>query len=163
MLTNGDTPPRSARIGGRARALPPGEELEKLIKRGMTQAMIGQRYGVSYQAVSKELKKHRGGAQRNSSQWQKYWPTAWFDQLPQGNGIKTAHASAYTYKRLVAWTKRRQGVKLDDNATLLLDQFLEHLRKNRLVVYYLYDSPNGFFMRTRREHDDPEVIWADGP
>jgi hypothetical protein len=161
MLTNGDTPPRGGRLGGRGRKLPPGDELEQLLKQpGMTQGKIGRMFGVSGQAVSKELNRYREGRVPGVSAWQKHWPREWF---AEGNAIRNDHSSTYIYKQLLAYTQRRQGVKLEDGRSDQLDTFLEHLRRNDLVVYYLYDSPNGFFMRTRREHDDPDVIWADGP
>jgi hypothetical protein len=162
MLTNGDTPPRSAgRLGGRGRKLPPGDELEKLLRQpGMTQGKVGRMYGTTGQAVSKELKKHREGREVGASAWQRYWPREWF---AGGNAIRNDHSNTYIYKQLWRYTQRRQGVQLEDARVEQLDKFLDHLRKNDLVVYYLYDSPNGFFMRTRREHDDPNVIWADGP
>lgn len=150
-------PTQRVRHGGRQSALPPGDELEQLLAQpGMTQQMVAEQYGVTFQAVSAKLKRHRAG--RAEGNWQKYWPKDWFN----GHGVRTDHANTYVYRQVLNYTKRRQGVALDDNATQKLDSFLDVLRSNDLVVFYEYDDANGFRLRARRADDDPNVIWVAG-
>lgn len=151
------------RVGGRAGVLPDGAELEEMLKKpGMTQALVAQQYNTSAQAVSAKLRRHREGSNTDTG-WKKYWPKDWFQQRPNGNGIRADHGNTYVYKRLLEYTKRRQGAELDENTTLKVDAFLDRLREHNLVVYYRYDDPSGFRLRNRRDSDDPHVIWVESP
>jgi hypothetical protein len=153
--------PRGAR-GGRPRKLPDVDELRRLKKEVGTNEKVGAMFGVSAEAVRKALA--ADGQKSKDDTWQQYWPKAWWTTRSDGrNRIATRHYDNYLYRMVLFFTKRRQGGELRRGDVSQLDEFLDHMRKNDLVVYYDYEHPTGFRLRSRREHDDPNEIWVDGP
>jgi hypothetical protein len=152
--------PTRPRLGGRKSVLPDGEELDRLNgQTGLSFDQIGAMYGVSGQAAQQKHKRWKQGTD-GSTNWSRHWPGEWWKQRHGGNKVRTDHAGTYIYKQLLNYTKRRYGVEIRPHEVQILDDFLDHLRKNNLVVYYLYEDANGFRLRSRRDGDGPDVIWA---
>lgn len=153
------------RLGGRKSALPDGEEIDLLKLTGLSFDQIGAMYGVSGQAAQQKHSRWSKGV-GTGDDWSRHWPVVWWKQRHGGNKVRQDHSSTYIFKCLLNYTKRRYGAPVRQHEVPILDNFLDHLRKNNLVVYYVYDDANGFRLRSRRDTDDPDdpdVIWAEGP
>jgi hypothetical protein len=72
--------------------------------------------------------------------------------------VKREHNSLYIAKMLRAEARRRAGGKLEGLALKRLENFLRRLEEENAVVHYEPATAEGFWLVTRREGVDTDII-----
>lgn len=124
-------------------------ELRRMVDSGLTHAQIAERvaaetgYPVAPKTVSAALSRAGETKQRRYER-----------ELPWR--VKTDHLYRYEAQMLRALGKRNAGLPESEYARTRLDSWLRKLESNGLVVVYVPDTEEGFFL-IKGERDDPGV------
>lgn len=128
--------------------LPPVEVLIELAQQGLTNQEIGDKYGVSGEAVRQALAK--AGYRRTTTRpsHARYLPWK----------IRGDHIGDVLARRLRAYSKRQQGKQLSDTESRLLDDWLKYMDGANpfglpLSVHYDRQDDEGFWLMPRQPGD----------
>lgn len=115
---------------------------------GMSNQQIGEKYGVTAEAVRLALKRHGVELPRLRHNHARYIP--WH--------IRADHANDALARRLRILSKQQQGVPLDEREQQTLDDFLSFMNGANphgleLSVHYSRTDAEGFWLEAKRPGD----------
>lgn len=115
---------------------------------GMSNNEIGAQYGVTGEAVRLALKRHGVELPRLRNNHAKYIPWR----------IRADHANDPLVRRLRLYSKRQQGVPLDERDRLMLEEWEDFMRGANphgleLAVHYDRNDPEGFWLEPKKPGD----------
>jgi transcriptional regulator with XRE-family HTH domain len=129
----------------RQRALPEDEELKRLRAEGLSYAAIGERYGVTREAVSQAFAR-RKLAPPQRKKYALYIPWT----------VREAHQFDVQNRILRLYARRDMGEELPPMEAKRLDNFLREMAKRDLVITYDREDGWGY---TRRLPEDGARIF----
>lgn len=134
------------------RKLPEDSELVKLADEGLTNREIGERYGVTGEAVRQRLA--AAGYIRQNRPTHAYY-------IPWGP-IRSDHAGHLLVRRLRSYSKRQQGKPLSETESRLLDEWIKYMEGGNkwglpMAVHYDRHDDEGFWLEPR-QHGDRDYI-----
>lgn len=130
------------------RRLPEGEVLAEHVAAGMTKKQIAARYGVTVEAVRQSCVRYGIELPRERPSHNHYVPWR----------LRGDHVGHVLARRLRAYSKRQQGIRLSPQESKLLDEFIEYMEGSNpsglpLSVHYDRLDNEGFWLEARQPGD----------
>lgn len=128
--------------------LPSADVVKQLHEEGLTNKEIGDKYGVTSEAVRRVLKAEGLTAGRQRSDHSYYVPWR----------LRADHAHDVLAKRLRSYSKRQQGAPLSEDEERKLQNWIEFMDGANpyglpLSVHYNRMDPEGFWLEPRQPGD----------
>ena len=134
------------------RKLPEIDELKRLAEAGMSNQDIGEKYGVTGEAVRQAFAKE--GIHRTPERASHLYYIPW--------SVRADHVGDTIVRRLRSYSKKQQGRPLTEREQRLLDEWIDFMEGDNsfglpLSVHYSRTDPDGFWLEPRR-HGDRDYI-----
>lgn len=127
-------------------------EAERLLRQGITQREVGERFGVTQAAIADAIRRGRIKFEYVNQPKDRAMPWR----------VKPEHQQKYLARMLRAAHRQEQGLTNAPPIARMLKSFLESAERDDFVVTYEPDTEDGFFRVTRRPGvDDLPLVRRD--